>query len=365
MWCKRQNTKLHAELTQVTPALGAWVTIIKEEKAIYGALNHFSYKQARRTHIAEAWCPTSSLHFYYLSPVSVLALAAAHGRDNIFQLLYADPTADKADIGVVRGPLIGGNLNIVRTVLDPLPGILPRYDEVYDTTAIIEVAQSRCSEELLRYMLSRKDIDVNHPCDGRDTVLRAAIRSGDMGKFRAVLVHPDLDINQLADYNMTGRGTVLDITLWDHEMGSPEKLPYLKALIARPGMNVNYPGYSYGSTAFGAAALENLTEVMQLLLERDDLDKVPINELDSALGNVEIVRRLLDPALGVTRELIQDAIDGTEAEMLDPFLGGDEYMERAQSVLEILRERIKAIDGFSLLCLYTILFPAYCIMYDR
>lgn len=30
--------------------------------------------------------------------------------------------------------------------------------------------------------------------------------------------------------------------------------------------------------------------------------------------------------------------------MLDPFLGGDEYMERAQSVLEILRERIKEID---------------------
>lgn len=322
-----------------------------------------------------------------LPRVSVLALAAAQGRENIFQLLYADPTADKADIGVVRGALIGENLNIVRTVLDPLPGILPRYDEACDTTAIIEVAQSRCSEELLRYMLSRNDVDVNHPCDGTDTVLRAAIRSRDMGKFRAVLDHPDLDINQLADYNVSGRGTVLDITLWDIDMDSPQKLPYLKALIARPDMNVNYPGDSHGSTAFGAAALGNSTEVMQLLLERDDLDRVPIDELNctplllaaesnapealellltlpetlldvwhrnndgrtalecsAALGNVEIVRRLLDPALGATREVIQDAIDGTEAEMLDPSWGGDGYMERAQSILEILRERIKEID---------------------
>jgi V-type H+-transporting ATPase subunit a len=53
--------KLHAKLTQVAPALAAWVTIIKKEKAIYGTLNEFSYDQARSIHIAEAWCPTSSL----------------------------------------------------------------------------------------------------------------------------------------------------------------------------------------------------------------------------------------------------------------------------------------------------------------
>lgn len=152
-------------------------------------------------------------------------------------------------------------------------------------------------------------------------------------------------------------------------------------------MNVNYPGDPHGSTAFGAAALGNSTEVMQLLLEHDDLDKVPIDKLNctplllaaesnapealellltlpetlldiwhrssggrtalecsAALGNVEIARRLLDPALGATRELIHDAIHGTEAGMLDPVWGGDEYMERAQSVLEILRECIKEID---------------------
>jgi V-type H+-transporting ATPase subunit a len=53
--------KLHAELTQVAPALAAWVTIIKKEKAICSTLNEFSYDQARSIHIAEAWCPTSSL----------------------------------------------------------------------------------------------------------------------------------------------------------------------------------------------------------------------------------------------------------------------------------------------------------------
>ena len=58
-----RNTKqaLDAELTAIGRSLAMWMVIIKKEKAVYQTLNKFSYDQARKTLIAEAWCPTSSL----------------------------------------------------------------------------------------------------------------------------------------------------------------------------------------------------------------------------------------------------------------------------------------------------------------
>jgi V-type H+-transporting ATPase subunit a len=58
-----RNTKqtLDAELTQISRSLAAWMIVIKKEKAVYEALNFFSYDHARKTLIAEAWCPSNSL----------------------------------------------------------------------------------------------------------------------------------------------------------------------------------------------------------------------------------------------------------------------------------------------------------------
>ncbi|KAI6794809.1 V-type proton ATPase subunit [Hortaea werneckii] len=58
-----QNTKrtLDAELTQIGRSLAAWMIVIKKEKAVYQTLNRFSYDPARKTLVAEAWCPTNSL----------------------------------------------------------------------------------------------------------------------------------------------------------------------------------------------------------------------------------------------------------------------------------------------------------------
>lgn len=57
------NTKrtLDAELTQIGRSLAAWMIVIKKEKSVYQTLNRFSYDPARKTLVAEAWCPTSSL----------------------------------------------------------------------------------------------------------------------------------------------------------------------------------------------------------------------------------------------------------------------------------------------------------------
>jgi V-type H+-transporting ATPase subunit a len=58
-----RNTKqtLDAELTQIAKSLAAWMVIVKKEKAVYQTLNLFSYDHARKTLIAEAWCPSNSL----------------------------------------------------------------------------------------------------------------------------------------------------------------------------------------------------------------------------------------------------------------------------------------------------------------
>ncbi|KAK0778467.1 H(+)-transporting V0 sector ATPase subunit a, partial [Friedmanniomyces endolithicus] len=57
------NTKrtFDAELTQIGRSLAAWLIVTKKEKSVYQTLNRFSYDPARKTLVAEAWCPTNSL----------------------------------------------------------------------------------------------------------------------------------------------------------------------------------------------------------------------------------------------------------------------------------------------------------------
>lgn len=58
-----RNTQatLEAELNQISQSLAAWMVLIAKEKAVYSTLNLFSYDRARRTLIAEAWCPTNDM----------------------------------------------------------------------------------------------------------------------------------------------------------------------------------------------------------------------------------------------------------------------------------------------------------------
>lgn len=58
-----RNTQqtLDAELTQIARSLSAWMVLVNKEKSVYNTLNLFSYDRARRTLIAEGWCPTNDL----------------------------------------------------------------------------------------------------------------------------------------------------------------------------------------------------------------------------------------------------------------------------------------------------------------
>lgn len=58
---KNTERTLHVELNQISQSLSAWMIIIAKEKAVYSTLNLFSYDPARRTLIAEGWCPTTDI----------------------------------------------------------------------------------------------------------------------------------------------------------------------------------------------------------------------------------------------------------------------------------------------------------------
>ncbi|KAL1903391.1 H(+)-transporting V0 sector ATPase subunit a [Sporothrix stenoceras] len=58
---RNTQTTLDAELEQIARSLSAWMVLISKEKAVYDTLNLFSYDRARRTLIAEGWCPTNDL----------------------------------------------------------------------------------------------------------------------------------------------------------------------------------------------------------------------------------------------------------------------------------------------------------------
>ena len=55
------QTALSVELNGISQSLSAWMVIIAKEKSVYSTLNLFSYDRARRTLIAEGWCPRSDI----------------------------------------------------------------------------------------------------------------------------------------------------------------------------------------------------------------------------------------------------------------------------------------------------------------
>ncbi|KOS20643.1 V-type proton ATPase subunit a [Escovopsis weberi] len=58
---KNTQETLEAELNQISQSLAAQTVLVAREKAVYSTLNLFSYDRARRTLIAEAWCPTNDM----------------------------------------------------------------------------------------------------------------------------------------------------------------------------------------------------------------------------------------------------------------------------------------------------------------
>ncbi|KAL4920845.1 ankyrin repeat-containing domain protein [Aspergillus aurantiobrunneus] len=318
--------------------------------------------------------------------VPVLGLAAAKGRESIFHTLFTHPRGeDMLTFFVIHHALVGKSVGIMRLILDRAPKALESYKQQHGTPAIVAVADEG-TEEMLRYLLSREDINVNEPNTYGETALRAALKSGDIGKFRALLEHPELDVNLVTDYHVDTSWTALDFAAWSNMDFNPE---ILKAFLARPDLNVNTHGDEYNTTPLASAAMNGNVRILSLLFAHDRVDKVPVDtlnctplmlaaesgkaetfdilltipetwtdiwrrntknqtmlELSARSGHLSVVQRLLDLAMGVTREILGEALDAVEGEwnkyrQADPESESSALLEKTYRTL---KDRLDTMD---------------------
>ncbi|KEY81502.1 hypothetical protein ankyrin [Aspergillus fumigatus] len=286
-----------------------------------------------------------------------LIWAAARGFDNVVKELLLREEIDvnimDGVVDLLAGPiyqagelstvfpraLTGGNASIVRTIIETFPNTLEDYESHYEETGFLRAAEDS-SEEVVRYLLALDKTPINY----QD-------RDGDLGKVTALLEHPDVDVNLRTDE--LGDGQSLLHCAVNQQCVDPE---IMKALLARPDINVNARDYS-GRTLLAFAAFNGEAELVKLRLQRHDVDVFPqdrfgdtpsllaakegeihiVNMLSkvpgtdtwhrnnwdkTALGlagesgHTEVMRRLLDPDLKATREIICDAMENTK-EALD------------------------------------------------
>lgn len=281
---------------------------------------------------------------------SPLEVAAMMGREDIFHRLYRHPKVYRELSTVFPRALTGGNASIVRTIIETFPNTLEDYESHYEETGFLRAAEDS-SEEVVRYLLALNKTPINYQDRDGKTALYFAVESGDLGKVTALLEHPDVDVNLRTDE--LGDGQSLLHCAVNQQCVDPE---IMKALLARPDINVSARDYS-GRTPLAFAAFNGEAELVKLLLQRHDVDVFPqdrfgdtplllaakegeihiVNMLSkvpgtdtwhrnnwdkTALGlagesgHTEVMRRLLDPDLKATREIICDAMENTK-EALD------------------------------------------------
>ncbi|KAH1903478.1 hypothetical protein KXW02_006842 [Aspergillus fumigatus] len=261
--------------------------------------------------------------------VDLLAGPIYQAGEDIFHRLYRHPKVYRELSTVFPRALTGGNASIVRTIIETFPNTLEDYESHYEETGFLRAAEDS-SEEVVRYLLALNKTPINY--QDRDE-------------------HPDVDVNLRTDE--LGDGQSLLHCAVNQQCVDPE---IMKALLARPDINVNARDYS-GRTPLAFAAFNGEAELVKLLLQRHDVDVFPqdrfgdtplllaakegeihiVNMLSkvpgtdtwhrnnwdkTALGlagesgHTEVMRRLLDPDLKATREIICDAMENTK-EALD------------------------------------------------
>ncbi|KAL4786847.1 ankyrin repeat-containing domain protein [Aspergillus varians] len=204
-----------------------------------------------------------------------LYLAAARDHESISRLLFAHTQVHEQSHLIVGAALTGGNIRILQAILDKIPHALDLYQLHEEVTPIITVVQ-KGTKQMLRYLLSCNDIDVSNVSEDGGTALLAAVQSGDVRKVKAIMEHPDLDVNLPVIYNGRPARAMLNFAAWKVSCGRE----ILQLLVAHPDMNANCPGDECELTAFAAAAGANNAELLNLLLARKDMDRLPIDTLN-------------------------------------------------------------------------------------
>ncbi|KAL4875318.1 ankyrin repeat-containing domain protein [Aspergillus karnatakaensis] len=280
--------------------------------------------------------------------VSALAVAAGLGRGDIFNTLFNHPGIDRANLRVLKCAIDGGNLNILKRIVDEVPGILLKAKQIPPRLTALNHAARNGTEEIVQYLLA---VDEGESLRWGDIQLRTplhrAILSGVLEKVQVLLRHPKMDTRCFTMADWQGQ------TALHYAARSPVQSPaILQLLLAHPATNINARDRN-GLTPFAAAAYHGAVDMSKTLLARADVEKDSLDRFGRnpfmiavAVGREEIIemllngpvrppqteiwrrdnegktalhyavqgdreriaKRLLCPELGATEEMIQDAL---------------------------------------------------------
>ncbi|GIK02978.1 hypothetical protein Aspvir_007043 [Aspergillus viridinutans] len=299
---------------------------------------------------------------------TALEVAAMLGREDVFQRLFHHPEVYMESSTIFPHAMAGGKASIVGTIIEAFPNTLEDFESVYKQTAWLRAAKHG-TEEVVRYLLSLNKTPINYQDHEGMSALYFAVNGGDLGTVRALLQHPDIDVNL-----KTSRDCNYKTPLHCAVSTQRVDLEIMKALLSRPDINVN-PRDFFGRTPLASAAYNGQAELVKLLLLRHDVDLFPLDiygdtplllaaqkgkihvvnmllkvpgtdiwhrnqrnntvlALAAESGHTEVVRRLLDPDLKVTQDIIWDAMEKTKEALVAIRRGrlfiGTEKMRDAQ-----------------------------------
>ncbi|KAL2820436.1 ankyrin repeat-containing domain protein [Aspergillus granulosus] len=209
-------------------------------------------------------------------------------------------------------------------VIDAFPGILEQGE------SLLSVAEWGTSEQL-RYIVSSQKVPVNYQNTLGSTALHNAIYSGEHEKVRMLLEQRGLDIN-------TARHDNGETPL---HAACAQNLNLAKLLLTCHDVDLLSVN-SHGSTPLMTTISACQHEIFELLLERlattniwqKDLDGETALSLAAYNEDEKLVRRLLDPALGISKEIVSETIHS-----IDIYLFGPKRLPKKTRWLFEIRER--------------------------
>ncbi|KAL4897422.1 ankyrin repeat-containing domain protein [Aspergillus ambiguus] len=267
---------------------------------------------------------------------TAVAVAAGLGREKIFRTLFDHPGVDRVQPTVPKAAVEGGNLNIPKRIVEEVPGCLEKCRKgLPGETALCKAAEDG-TEEAVRYLLTVDEQPIRRGDMYRRTPLHRAIHSGAM----------DQECFAMADKR--------ESTYLPHAAESHRNPHILQALLNRPVPNINARN-SFGQTPIAAATWHGAVGMFKALLAREDVMKDSLDNfgqtpfMNTAVGGAEeiidiffqqslpgtevwrrdrdnrtalqlavqndrdnAVKRLLDPDIGATEEIIRDALRDAE-----------------------------------------------------
>ncbi|KAL2818072.1 ankyrin repeat-containing domain protein [Aspergillus granulosus] len=195
-----------------------------------------------------------------------LVVAAEMGRVDIFSMLFAHPDVGRDNPKAFCWALKSGKVEIVRTILDALPNSIQYYMDATGETAL-QCAAQYGHEELVRFLLTSPacGIPINHKDPFGKSALHRAIDSNNIRIVRAVLEHPDFDVNLVTSPNY--RHCALSYTA----RVRPRSIAIAEAILEHLATDRRSRNM-HSHTLLAAASRYRWTELVERLLARDDVE---------------------------------------------------------------------------------------------